>query len=135
MIDEAVVEAAAGRLISFLEQGTPPPGLFTDDVFCDFTMPLWRLQAKGTESVVALRRRGHPSPGRVRRWRCDATARGFVLEFEEEWEADSQCWYSREMARVDLVAGAIAQLSVYCTGDWDEARQRRHAAEVTLLRP
>jgi hypothetical protein len=26
-------------------------------------------------------------------------------------------------------------LSIYCTGDWDEARQREHAAAVQLIRP
>ncbi len=31
--------------------------------------------------------------------------------------------------------GAVAELAVYCTGDWDEARQREHARTVTLLRP
>ena len=43
--------------------------------------------------------------------------------------------YSREMARADVVDGAISAVSVYCTGDWDEALQARHAREVALLRP
>jgi hypothetical protein len=135
VIDEAVARAAAGRLIAFLEDGTPPPGLFAADVFCDFTMPLWRLQACGVDGVVALRKHGHPSPGTVCRWRCDPTPTGFVLEFEEQWESESQRWYSRELARADLTGEAIRQLSVYCTGDWDEERRRRHAREVALLRP
>lgn len=37
----------AGQLITFMETGTPPDGLFTEDVFCDFTMPQWRLQSQG----------------------------------------------------------------------------------------
>ena len=32
-------------------------------------------------------------------------------------------------------AEPIAELTVYCTGDWDEARQREHAAAVELIRP
>jgi len=39
------------------------------------------------------------------------------------------------MLRADVVDGAIAQLSVYCTGDWDEARQREHRVAVPLVRP
>ena len=31
--------------------------------------------------------------------------------------------------------GMVAELAVYCTGDWDEARQRERARTVTLLRP
>jgi hypothetical protein len=29
----------------------------------------------------------------------------------------------------------ITDFAVYCTGDWDMATVRRHAAEVRLLRP
>lgn len=136
MIDEATARSTAVALVAFLETGTPAPGLFTDDVFCDFTMPQWRLQAQGIDEVVALRKAGHPSPGRVPRWRCDVTPTGFVVEFEERWSAGAEQWYSREMARADLVdAGAISELSVYCTGDWDRARQERHGREVMLIRP
>ena len=85
--------------------------------------------------MVALRCHGHPSPGKVPRWRCDVTASGFVIEFEERWEQGGQRWYSREMARAELAGGAVAEVSIYCTGDWDEDRQARHAGEVDLLRP
>ena len=30
---------------------------------------------------------------------------------------------------------SIAELSIFCTGDWDEARQREHAEAVQLIRP
>jgi hypothetical protein len=127
-------ELAAG-LIGFLESGTAPDGLFADEVFCDFTMPQWRLQAQGPRAVVALRKSGHPGPGRVPRSRFDATATGFVLEVEEEWEQDGESWYCRELFRADVADGAIAQISVYCTGDWDRALVARHRQTVTLLRP
>jgi hypothetical protein len=39
------------------------------------------------------------------------------------------------MMRMDVVDGSIAELTVYCTGDWDEARQREHASTVSLIRP
>ena len=41
--DPMTPEAArnvALRLIEFLETGEPPPGLFAESVFCDFTPPL-----------------------------------------------------------------------------------------------
>ena len=34
-----------------------------------------------------------------------------------------------------VVDGAVADVAVYCTGDWDDARQREHARSVTLIRP
>jgi hypothetical protein len=125
----------AGRFIVFLETGTVPDRLFAPNVFCDFTLPKWRLQSEGIDGLVALRKAGHPGPGRVPRWRCDATARGFVLEFEERWEQDGKDWYSREVARADAPDGAISALSVYCTGDWDADHRAKHAASVRLIRP
>ena len=44
-------------------------------------------------------------------------------------------WYCRELFRADVPGGAICQLSVYCTGDWDRALVARHAEAVSLLRP
>jgi hypothetical protein len=32
-------------------------------MFCDFTMPTWRLQASGVEDSLALRIAGHPEQG------------------------------------------------------------------------
>jgi hypothetical protein len=39
------------------------------------------------------------------------------------------------MIRADVADGVITEVAVYCTGDWDEEVQRRHAAEVELARP
>lgn len=127
--------ALAHRFIEFLETGIVPDGLFTPDVFCDFTMPRWRLQSEGIDGLVELRKAGHPGPGKVPRWRCDATATGFVLEFEERWEQDDKDWYSRELARADTEQGAVSALSVYCTGDWDAEHRAKHSASVKLIRP
>ncbi|WP_405663569.1 MULTISPECIES: hypothetical protein [unclassified Streptomyces] len=124
----------AAQFVAFLESGTPPAGLFAPDLFCDFTMPRWRLQARGVDDAVALRRAGHPGPSRVPRSRFDATATGFVLEVEEQWEQDGQSWYCRELFRADVSGGSIGELSVYCTGDWDRARVAEHARTVRLLR-
>jgi hypothetical protein len=125
----------AAKFITFLETGTPPEGTFTPDVFCDFTMPQWRLQARGIEDAVRLRKAGHPTPGRVPRSRFDVTPTGFVLEVEEEWEDDQDSWYCRELFRADVADDAIAEISVYCTGDWDRSQVERHRATVELLRP
>jgi hypothetical protein len=46
-----------------------------------------------------------------------------------------QQWYAREMMRIAVTEGTIAEVTVYCTGDWDQARQAEHAAAVTLIRP
>lgn len=126
----------ADKLVTFLETNVAPEGLFTDDVFCDFTMPLWRIQAMGRADVVALRENGHPAHGRVARSRLDATRTGFLLEVEEEWDDQGQSWYCRELMRCDVdLDGAVSAISVYCTGDWDEARVDEHHRTVDLIRP
>jgi hypothetical protein len=39
------------------------------------------------------------------------------------------------MLRATVRNERIAELSVYCTGDWDRAKQAEHARAVTLVRP
>ena len=134
LTDEALGRELAAKGITFLETGTPPEGAFTRDAFCDFTMPHWRLQGQGVDDIVRMRTAGHPGPSRVPRSRFDATSIGFVLEVEEEWDQDGESWYCRELLRADVSDGAISQLSVYCTGDWDRAQVARHRATVHLLR-
>jgi hypothetical protein len=131
----ADVRARAGELVEFLETGAPPPGLFAPGVFLDFTMPTWRLQALGRDDAVALRRAGHPAPGRVARSRFDPTPSGFVLEVEETWDDGGDSWYCRELFRADAGPDGITRMSVYCTGDWNSARVAEHAAAVRLIRP
>ncbi|HET9187436.1 MAG TPA: hypothetical protein VFN80_05755 [Acidothermaceae bacterium] len=124
----------AEKLITFLQTNRAPDGLFAADVFCDYISPLWRQQASGRDDVIALRVAGHPSTGRVPRWRFDPTPTGFVLEFDEEWERSGDRWTSHELARCDVTADGIVEISVFCTGDWSSSRRAEHAAAVTLLR-
>ncbi|WP_441251365.1 hypothetical protein [Kitasatospora sp. McL0602] len=134
-MNETTANELAGKFIAFLETGTAPEGLFHPDVFLDFTPPQWRLQASGADNVVQARLSSHPAEGSVPRWRCDPTPRGFVLEVEERWTDADDDWYCRELFRADTTDGAISDLSVYCTGDWDSALQERHQQQVALLRP
>jgi hypothetical protein len=132
-----LVEAptVARKLITWLETGSAPDGLLADGVFLDATLPHWRVQADNVTDALAVRSSRHPYPGVVRVERLQPTSRGFMLEVEERWHHEGQDWYCREAFRADVVDGRIQELKVYCTGDWDEALVRRHAAEVTLFRP
>ena len=130
------VDDLTRKMIAFLETGAVPDGLFAPDVFCDLSLPQWRIQIRGVEEVVRVRKEGgHPATGAVSRWRADPTPAGFVLEFEERWQHGGQRWYCREMLRADVTDGVVSEIAVYCTGDWDEARQREHARDVHLHRP
>jgi hypothetical protein len=125
---------AVANLIRFLETGAVPDGLFAPDVFADLSLPQWRIQGATAEQVVAIRAAGHPIPGQVRVERVEQTGHGFTIEFEERWDDQGQRWYCREMIRADTVGDSIVELAIYCTGDWDEAKQREHADAVRLIR-
>lgn len=132
---QADATTAVANLIRYLETGVAPEGLFAPDVFTDATFPQWRLQADTVESLLKIRSDGHPCQGKVRVERVEPTGRGFTIEFEERWEDAGQQWYCREMIRADVVGVTIVDMAVYCTGDWDENQQRRHAETVRLLKP
>jgi hypothetical protein len=126
----------AARFVRWLQTGGDPGDLFAPDVFVDVTLPHWRLQADNVADLVAIRATGHPWPGQVRVERLEPTPRGWVMQVEERWaDEHGGSWYCREMFRADLTDGAITDFAVYCTGDWDEALVRQHAAQVRLLRP
>ncbi len=134
MLDTDLAHDLADKLVTFMETNLPPDGLFADDVFLDISFPQWRLQSEGVTGAVAIRDQ-HPAGGRVPRSRLDVTGTGFVLELEEEWVDAGQQWYCRELVRCDVTDGLVSQITVYCTGDWDEARVAEHREAVTLIRP
>jgi hypothetical protein len=122
------------KLLRFLETGEHE-GLFARDVTSDINFPHQRFLERTADALVASRRREHPGATEVHVERLDRTERGWVIQLEERWERGGERWYSREIFRADVADGRIVELAVYCTGDWDEARQREHAENVTLARP
>jgi hypothetical protein len=117
------------KMAAFLETGTVRGDLFHPDALLDVSMPTWRIRAVGLEDLLRVRKNSHPWPGEVTATRLDPIPDGFMLEFEERWEHDGQQWYCREMLRADVTDGKISALTVYCTGDWDEARQQEFALQ------
>lgn len=135
-LDADQAQRLSKGLVAFLENNTLPDGLMHPDVFCDLSLPQWRIQTTGTDALERLRRESHPDLGSVSRWSAEPTASGFVFEFEERWtDARGESWYSRELLRATVHDGRIAEVSIYCTGDWDRATQAEHARTVALSRP
>ncbi|CCH78293.1 conserved hypothetical protein [Nostocoides japonicum T1-X7] len=132
---DSAPEALATEFVSWLETGVRPEDMFAGDVFADLSLPHWRLQAEGAEATFRLREESHPFPGEVRVEALARTTRGFLLQFSERWSAEGQRWYCRELIHCSVAGGRISELSIYCTGDWDEAVQARHAEQVHLVRP
>lgn len=131
----ALVRASVDRFVAFLETGATE-GLFAPDVFADITLPHWRVQVQGADEMIAAKTRLHAPGGRARVEKVLAGTRGYTLKVEERWQDAGGRWYCREAFLCDLDdEGRITELSVYCTGDWDEALVARHAEAVTLPRP
>ncbi len=132
------VQTSVDRFVRFLETSgmDTPVDTFAPDVFADLTFPRWRVQVQGAEALVEARRQRHPQPGEVRVERVTGDDGGYVVKLEERWKDGGRDWYCREgfICLLDS-EGRIADFTLYCTGDWDEARVREHAAAVTLIRP
>ena len=122
-------------LVRWLENAVRPEDLLAAVAFGDLTFPHWRIQTRTADELFAVREgAGHLGEHDIRVERLDPTGSGFLLQFEERWTSGGQRWYAREMIHAVVEDGLVAELILYCTGDWDEETQRRHAAEVTLLR-
>lgn len=134
-MEDSLVRDACQRFVRYLETGDKPEDVFSEDVFLDFTLPLWRIQAKGLAAVHGVRMRGHPDPGQVPRWSAVTTGNGFAMQAEERWTNAKSHWYCREAFFAELRDGKVCRLSVYCTGDWDAERQQAHQNEVALIEP
>lgn len=133
-LDRSEVDTLVATFVDWMETGVAPDGLLADDCFADVSLPHWRFQVEGGPAVAASRHESHPFTGRVRVEKVDRTEHGFAIAFEERWEDEGQQWYCREQMTAEIRDGQISDLRFYCTGDWDEALQARHAEAVTLLR-
>jgi hypothetical protein len=130
-----LVQTSVERFVAFLETGATE-GLFAPDVFADISLPHWRVQTQGAAEVIASKTSLHPPAGRTRVEKVLAGTHGYTIKVEERWEDGGQQWYCREAFLCDLDdEGRITEMSVYCTGDWDEAAVQRHAKAVSLIRP
>lgn len=133
---DAAIRSVADRLVDFLATGHGGETLFAADAFGDLSLPQWRTQTTTADELVRVRHRGgHVGGGDVRVERLELGPSWFLMQFAEWWPSGGQRWYAREMVLADVRDGRIVELTVYCTGDWDEERQQRHATTERLQRP
>jgi ketosteroid isomerase-like protein len=109
--------------------------VFTEDLFLDGHPPLWRFQLAGREVFAAWLQGYSPDGADIRVVRAVPTVSGFVAELVGEHLEDGQVMTDRKIVLCEVRDGRIRELTIYCSGDWDEDLRARHAAETTLLRP
>jgi len=110
---------------------------FSPDVFFDLNMPVWRFQVEGATAFGAQLRHLADGGGDIRIdvQRTVPTVSGFVTEHVQHQEVKGQELTARRLFLCEVREGRIAEVVVYCSGEWDEALRARHAVEAPMVRP
>jgi hypothetical protein len=98
-------------------------------------MPVWRFQLQGREALGAQIARINQGPSRVEVLRTVPTGSGFVAEHVEHQDVDGEDLSARRLVLCEVHEARITEVTVYCSGEWDEALRARHAAEAPMIRP
>ena len=109
--------------------------VLTEDVFLDGHPPLWRFQLQGRDTFAAWLQGYSPDGAEVTVVRTIPTVTGFVTELVGRHEEDGEEITDRKIVLCEVRGNQIAELTVYCSGDWDADLRARHAAEAPILRP
>ena len=109
--------------------------VFTEDLFLDGPPPLWRFQLQGRDAFAAWLQGYSPDGSAITVVRAIPTVSGFVAEMVGEHLEDGTVMTDRKILLCEVRDGRISELTIYCSGDWDDELRARHAAETTLLRP
>ena len=132
-LDDATAQELSERLADVFR--TAEVGdVLTDDVFLDGHPPLWRFQLQGRDTFAAWLKGYSPDGDESTVVRTIPTATGFVTEFAGRHDEDGEEITDRKILLCAVRDSRIAELTVYCSGDWDAELRARHAAEAPILR-
>lgn len=133
-IDDALGQELSERLADVFRTGAASEVL-TDDVFLDGNPPEWRFQLQGRDAFDAWIKNIMPNGAHTTVVRTIPTVAGFVTEFIGRHDKDGEEITDRKILLAEVRGNQIAELTVYCSGDWSAELRARHAAETQLLRP
>jgi ketosteroid isomerase-like protein len=134
VLDDAIAQELSERLADVFR--TAEVGdVLTEDVFLDGHPPLWRFQMQGRDAIAAWLKGYTPDGAETTVVRTIPTVTGFVTELVGRHHDDGHEMTDRKIVLCELRAGRIAELTVYCSGDWDAELRARHAAQASLIRP
>jgi hypothetical protein len=134
-IDQETAERLSARFHDAFTTFEAGEDAFMPDVFCDLNMPEWRFQLQGRDAFAAQLARINRGPSRMEVLRTVPTTSGFVTEHVEHEDVDGEDHSARRLVLCEVVRGRIAEVTVYCTGEWDDELRARHAAEAPMIRP
>jgi ketosteroid isomerase-like protein len=134
VLDDALAQELSERLADVFR--TAEAGdVLTDDVFLDGNPPLWRFQLQGRDIFDAWIKSFMPHGAATTVVRTVPTVTGFVTEFVGHHDEDGEEITDRKILLAEVRGGRIAELTVYCSGDWNAELRARHAAATKLIRP
>lgn len=134
VLDDAVAQELSERLADVFR--TAEVGdVLTEDVFLDGHPPLWRFQLQGRATFEGWLKGYSPEGAETTVIRTIPTVTGFVTELVGRHHEDGEEMTDRKIVLCEVRSGRIAELTIFCSGDWDAELRARHAAEASLIRP
>lgn len=134
VLDDPLAQELSERLADVFRTATAGDVL-ADDVFLDGHPPLWRFQLQGRDAFDAWIKSFMGDGAETTVVRTIPTVTGFVTEFTGRHEENGEEMTDRHIMLADVRDGRIAELTIYCSGDWNAELRARHAAETRLIRP
>ncbi|MCD2195141.1 hypothetical protein LQ327_17375 [Actinomycetospora endophytica] len=107
--------------------------LYDDDVEVQMNVPFGLVRSHGPDELAQLLRDAFPYGSEVVTERSAATDAGVVIEFAARTTTGPdrpESTYSRNLVWLELAAGRIRGLTLYCSGDWDAATQAEQLASA-----
>jgi ketosteroid isomerase-like protein len=134
VLDDAAAQELSERLADVFRTARVGDVL-AEDVFLDGHPPFWSFQLAGRATFAAWLQGYCPDGSEITVVRTIPTATGFVTEMVGRHEEDGKELTDRKILLCEVRDGLIAELTVYCSGDWDADLRARHAVETELIRP
>src|SRR5688500_7436788 len=124
VLSDAEAQALSERLADVFR--TAEVGdVFTEDLFLDGHPPLWRFQLEGLDVFAAWLKGYSPDGSEITVVRTVPTVSGFVTEMVGEHLEDGAVMTDRKILLCEVRGGRISELTIYCSGDWDEEVRSR----------
>ncbi len=128
------VERLSAALAEAFRTGVPGD-LFTNDFFLDGHPPFWWFQVEGLDAFTSWLEGYVAHGGEVTVLRTTTTDEGFLAEHLTSEDVPDRGLLTARRLHICVVRdGRIAEMTVYCSGDWDEALRVRHDSESTISR-
>lgn len=134
VLHDSVAQELSERLADVFRTAAAADVL-ADDIFLDGNPPEWRFQLQGRDAFDAWIKSFMPDGADTTVVRTIPTGSGFVTEFVGRHEEDGEEITDRKILLAEVRGSRIAELTIYCSGDWTPELRARHAAEAELIRP